>query len=78
MSSTPTPRSATREFTVRLPEDTARALKTFGFLTDTTVTEVFRLAVIDYLRAHDHDERVAARAKAALEYTLARDKLATL
>lgn len=63
---------------LRLPEDLARALKTHAFITDSPANEIICAAIRDYLRSHDHDERVRARAKAAAVFETATDKLAYL
>lgn len=63
---------------LRMPDDLARALKTHAFITDTPASEIICAAIHDYLRSHDHDERVRARAKAAAVFETATDKLAYL
>lgn len=65
--------------TVRLPEEMADALKTYAFATDTSVNDVIKRAVADYLHNHGRTEMVqAAFDKALAQHQVALDKLKDL
>jgi predicted DNA-binding protein len=59
--------TTTKEYTVRLPAETAEVLRSYAFATGTSVNEIFKRAINDYLVANGHREAVAAAFNKALE-----------
>jgi hypothetical protein len=79
MSTTTTTDSAvqaTTALTVRLPAELADALKNYAFLTNTSGNEVFKKAVIEYLKTHGRPEVMRSAFERVVEqHRIALDKM---
>jgi predicted transcriptional regulator len=72
------PREAVR-LPARLPAELADALRNYAFVTDTSINDVIKQAVAEYLKNHAHTEMVrAAFEKALSQHALAFKKLEEL
>lgn len=67
-----------RQLPLRLSEPEYDALKVYAFFTKTSMNEVLRAALAEYLLSHADDEFDAIVGGAQSKYRLALDKLATL
>jgi hypothetical protein len=65
--------------TVRLPAEMAEALRTYAFVTNTSVNDTVKKAVADYLEQHGRPEAVRAAFESVLsQHQVALDKLRDL
>ncbi len=70
---------ATKVLTLRLPEDEYDALRGYAFVTDTSMNEVMRRALLDFLGSSGRREEAEAFfQKFSRQYAVALDKLADL
>lgn len=77
--STMTTAQPTTNLTLRLPAEMAETLRTFAFVTDSSVNEAVKRAVAEFLTTHARAEMVqAAFEKTLSDHKIALDKLADL
>ena len=69
----------TTGLTIRLPNELAETMRTYAFVTDTSVNETVKRAVAEYLQNHAQTEMVEAAFERVLtQHKIALDKLADL
>ncbi|RCW41083.1 hypothetical protein DFQ14_109160 [Halopolyspora algeriensis] len=71
--------SETTGLTLRLPTEMAEALRTTAFATNTSVNELTKRAIADYLQQHARTDTVRAAFESTLQqHAVALDKLKDL
>jgi hypothetical protein len=69
----------TTSLTVRVPAELAEALRTYAYVTNTSVNEAVKSAIVDMLRSKARTEMVKAAFEATLrDHAIALDKLGHL